>query len=146
MTWLRMFYRVGFLPFLVVALTALGDDPSAVLWPGGKPDGSMLLPNLWSLRPAGDHVELGDFPVNMAVNPNGQLAAVLHCRYSPHEIVLVELEKKQLTSRVPLTEAFYGITFSADVKKLYCSGASGEEIFRFDYVDGTLKNQARISL
>ena len=142
----RIFRRVGFLPFLVIALTAWGDDPSAVLWPGGKPDGSMLLPNLWSLRPAGDHVELGDFPVNIAVHPKGQVAAVLHCGYSPHEIVLVDLEKKQISSRVPLTEAFYGITFSADGKKLYCSGASGEEIFRFDYADGRLTNQARISL
>src|SRR5215471_18426552 len=142
----RTFYRVALLSFFVLALTAFGDDPSAVLWPGGKPDGSMLLPNLWSLRPAGDHVELGDFPVNIAVHPKAQVAAVLHCGYSPHEVVLVDLQKKKITSRAPLTEAFYGIVFSADGKNLYCSGASGEEIFRFDYVDGTITNQTRIPL
>jgi hypothetical protein len=30
--------------------------------PGLQPDGSMLLPNLWSLRPAGSQIELADFP------------------------------------------------------------------------------------
>src|SRR5690242_5732750 len=48
------------------------------VWPGRKPDGSVLLPNQWSLNPAGRQVELGDFPVNIAVHPAGRFAAVLH--------------------------------------------------------------------
>ena len=142
----RTLQRIAPLPFLALTLTALGDDPSTALWPGAKSDGSMLLPNQWSLRPAGNHVELGDFPVNIAVHPKEQVAAVLHCGYSSHEIILVDLETKQIKSRTPLPEAFYGIAFSADGKKLFCSGASGEEIFRFDYINGAIMNQARISL
>src|SRR5664279_3430875 len=45
--------------------------------PGQKPDGSVLLTNQWSLRPAGKQVELGDFPINVAVHPDGRFAAVL---------------------------------------------------------------------
>lgn len=41
----------------------------AVDLPGYRPDGSVLLPNQWSLRPAGRQIEMGDFPVNIAVQP-----------------------------------------------------------------------------
>ena len=63
--------------------------------PGKQSDGSVLLPNQWSLRPAGRQVELGDFPINVAVHPGGRFAAVLHSGYSTHQIVVVE--RKLLT-------------------------------------------------
>lgn len=117
-----------------------------VLRPGPQPDGSMLLPNMWSLKPAGTHVELDDFPVNIAVHPSGKFAAVLHCGYSPHEVVVVDLEKKTVLSRTKLAEAFYGVTFSADGKKLYCGGASSEQVFAFDFADGKLSKEHPIRL
>lgn len=117
-----------------------------VLWPGPTPDGSMLLPNQWSLRPAGSHVELGDFPVNIAVAPDGKYAVMLHCGYGQHELVTVELASQQITSRANVTEAFYGLTFSKDGKKVYCSGASGEEVFGFDFKHGQLANRKSIRL
>ncbi|MFM8358085.1 MAG: hypothetical protein ACKOET_05970, partial [Verrucomicrobiota bacterium] len=36
--------------------------------PGIRRDGSILLPNQWSLRPAGKHLPVGDFPVHLAVH------------------------------------------------------------------------------
>ncbi len=117
-----------------------------VLWPGPQPDGSMLLPNMWSLEPAGSHIELGDFPVNIALHPDGKYAAILHCGYSAHEIFLVDLAEKKVLSRNRISEAFYGITFSPDGKKLYCSGSSGEEVFVFDYADGKLSRSQTIRL
>ena len=59
-------------------------------WPGRQPDGSVLLPNLWSLQPAGTQVDVADFPVNIAVHPEGKFAAILHAGYSAHEIHILE--------------------------------------------------------
>ena len=42
-------------------------DPAATMprqLPGLRPDGSVLLPNQWSLRPMGKQTAVGDFPVN----------------------------------------------------------------------------------
>src|SRR5215472_3555442 len=66
--------------------------------PGRKPDGSVLLPNQWSLRPVGKQIELRDFPVNVAVHPGGRYAAVLHAGYSQHEIIIVDLSAAQTAS------------------------------------------------
>src|ERR1043165_446117 len=54
--------------------------------PGLQRDGSVLLPNQWSLRPVGKQLVVGDFPVNVALHPGGRYAAVLHCGYSQQEV------------------------------------------------------------
>ncbi len=108
------------------------------LWPGRQPDGSMLLPNQWSLRPAGEQIGLGDFPVNMALSPDGKFAALLHCGYGQHEIIMVDLVKGQVLGRTNVQESFYGLSFTRDGKKLFCSGASGEVIYAFDVKQGEL--------
>src|SRR5437763_8188235 len=84
--------------------------------PGRQADGSILLPNQWSLRPAGKQVELGDFPINMAVHPRGRFAAILENGYSAHEIVVVDISTAMVVSRSEVHEAFYGLEFSSDGK------------------------------
>src|SRR5712671_4165232 len=90
--------------------------------PGKQPDGSVLLPNQWSLRPVGRQIELRDFPVNIAVHPGGRYAAVLHSGYSLHQISIVDLNSSETVSHTGLDQSFYGIEFSRDGKRLFCSG------------------------
>src|SRR5262249_33622927 len=87
-------------------------NSSPVRWPGQQADGSMLLPNQWSLRPVGKQVELADFPVNVAVHPGGRYAAVLHAGYSRHQIIIVDLTAAQTVSSAEINQAFYGLEFS----------------------------------
>jgi YVTN family beta-propeller protein len=114
--------------------------------PGRKPDGSVLLPNQWSLRPVGKQIELGDFPVNVAVHPGGRFAAVLHCGYSAHEVLVVDLASGSITSRIGLPTAFYGLEFSKDGRQLFCSGAADEVVHLFEFQQGTLTNHDWIKL
>src|SRR5438552_16586698 len=94
------------------------------LLPGVQPGGSILLPNQWSLRPVGRQLRLGDFPVNLALHPSGQWLAILHAGYGDHEVVIVDLKKQKIVSRVTLDQTFYGLTFSPDGRKLYASGGA----------------------
>jgi YVTN family beta-propeller protein len=114
--------------------------------PGKQPDGSVLLPNQWSLRPVGKQIELRDFPVNIAVHPGGRFVAVLHNGYSAHQVTIVDLTKGEAVSHAPLTQSFYGLEFSRDGSRLFCSGAGEELIHSFDFHDGTLTNHEKIQL
>ena len=114
--------------------------------PGMRADGSVLLPNRWSLRPAGRQVDLGDFPVNIAVHPEGRFAAVLHCGHGAHEIVVVDVNTAKAVSRTPVNEAFYGLEFSHGGGRLYCSGSSDEVVHVFDFKDGQLTANQDIRL
>ena len=114
--------------------------------PGARSDGSVLLPNQWVLRPVGKQIALGDFPVNIAVTPDGRYAAVLHCGNGQHEVVVVDLKANDIVSRVSVNEAFYGLTFSADGHQLFCSGAGDEVVHRFNFAGGYLNDYRSITL
>jgi len=130
---MRSFLLTGL--FAMSWLTARAAD-----LPGQRPDGSVLLPNQWSLRPVGQQISVGDFPVNIALHPGGKYAAVLHCGYGQHEIAILDLAARAVASRTNVAEAFYGLTFSKDGARLLCSGASEEVIHDFQFDSGKLSD------
>src|SRR5271166_2940001 len=116
------------LPLLLSANSASAREPSgdprSLLrpLPGLQADGAVLLPNQWSLRPAGKQVEVGCFPVNVALHPQGDWAAILHSGYGPHEVVVVDLKTARIASRVTLPRTFYGLCFTPSGRRLLVSG------------------------
>ena len=119
---------------------------SANLFPGPQADGSVVLPNQWRLDPVGRQIAVGDFPVNIALHPDGRYAVVLHSGYGPHELAALDLRGMKLISRVGIEEGFYGLSFSPDGAHIYASGAGGEVIHTFDFRDGYLSGRRAIAL
>ena len=138
--------------FVVTALVPLlGSSGQAVnppvRLPGTQADGSVLLHNQWSIRPAGRQVELsGTLPVNIAVHLKGKFAAVLDCGYGPHEVVVVDLIGGKIASRAAVSNSFYGVAFSANGRELYCSGGGDEVVHRFDFLEGQITNDTKIKV
>lgn len=126
--------------------TTPAERSSAGVFPGPRADGSVLLPNQWSLNPVGRQIVVGDFPVQIVVHPDGQYAAVLHCGYGPHEIAVLDLKTLKIVSRANLDESFYGIVFSRNGEHLYASGAGLEAIHVFDFRAGHLFGHRTIAL
>jgi DNA-binding beta-propeller fold protein YncE len=116
--------------------------------PGIGPSGAVLLPNQWSLRPAGKQLALGDFPVNIALHPDGKYLAVLHVGFGTHEVIVVHLAagKEHITCRVPLRQTFAGLTFSPDGRHLYASGGEFEVVHAFTFDDGLLGSRREIAV
>src|SRR5206468_10502959 len=112
--------------------------------PGKRADGSILLPNQWSLRPAGRQIELRDFPVNIAVHPGGRFAAILHSGYSANQISVIDLSQGASVSHANIEQSFYGLQFSSDGKRLLCSGAGHEVVLELDFERGALLNHREI--
>jgi DNA-binding beta-propeller fold protein YncE len=114
--------------------------------PGIQRDGAILLPNQWSLRPAGKQIELGDFPVTLALHPGGHWLAALHAGYGEHEIIIVDLKRQRIVSRVALDQTFYGLCFSPDGRRLFVSGGEFEVVHAFDFEDGFLSRHREIPI
>ncbi len=89
---MRILPALGILAFSLSSRT-LADEPNAVAskvtWPGMTSAGTVVLPNGWSLKPAGRQSRLGDFPVQIAVHPSEPILAVRHAGYGEHEVVTV---------------------------------------------------------
>ena len=116
--------------------------------PGVQADGSIRLHNTWSLKPAGKQLELGDFPVNIAVHPSGQWLAALHAGYGEHEIIVVDIKaaKQRIVCRVPIQQAFYGLCFTPSGEKLYASGGEHDLVNVFDFKEGYLSNHRNLTV
>jgi DNA-binding beta-propeller fold protein YncE len=112
------------------------------IWPGMTPAGTVLLPNGWSLRPAGRHTRLGDFPVQIAVHPTEPVLAILHAGYGEHEIVTVQATNGRTIARVSVPASFCGLVWSADGKRLFAGGGFDDLIYRFEHAGGLLSKQA----
>ncbi len=134
--------------YLSVVAACLGQKAEvAAKLPGLQPDGSVLLHNQWSVKPAGRQIDLSNcFPVNLAIEPKGRFAAVLLAGYTAHEVIGVDLSTGVVTSRAPLKQTFYGLTLSRDGHTLYCSGAGEETVHRFSFAEGVITNGAEIRI
>ena len=113
-----------------------------ILWPGMTRTGAVLLPNGWSLKPAGLQTKLGDLPVQAALHPGSSILAILHAGYGEHEVMTVDGSSGRVIGRVSLPASFAGLAWSADGKRLFVGGGFDDLIYRFDHADGLLSNKA----
>ncbi len=114
--------------------------------PGLQPNQQILLPNGWSLKPQGKQVELGDFPVNLALSKDGKYCAILHAGYGPHEIRIVELESQTVVSTASVPQTFFGLAFSSDGTQLAVSGGEDECVYLFGFDSGFLAKPKTIAV
>ncbi len=141
--------RTQLIMILGISMTSLaqGAEPPSPkpTWPGITSGGTVLLPNGWSLKPAGKQTVLGDFPVLIAENPVEPVLAVLHAGYGEHEVITVDATSSKIIGRVSLPETFAGLIWSRDGKRLYVGGGFDDVVYRFDHADGLLSNKFKFS-
>src|SRR5215813_5232182 len=99
--------------------------------PGFLDSTSVLLPNRWQLSPAGKNIGLGDFPLNMAMSPDGRYLAINHNGHSRQFVGVVDLQTEKTVSQVTVEKSFYGIVFSRNGRTLFVSGAADNWIYAY---------------
>ena len=110
-------------------------------------DRRILLPNGWSLSPAGNTIDLKeDLPLNMAVSPGGKYLAVTNNGDGNQSITLVNLQNLHILDDKIIGRAWVGLKFSKDSKYLYASGGNDNIIIRYRILQGKLVNDDTIFL
>jgi YVTN family beta-propeller protein len=92
---------------------------------------TILLPNGWSLSPAGKSIPLGDFPMNMAVSKSKKLLAVLNNGQGKHSLQLISAKNGKLLHDLEIPTGWLGLDFSSDGKNLFVSGGNENAIYRY---------------
>lgn len=116
------------LPFIAAALLIAGWRP-AVRTPGPQRDGTILLPNGWTISPAGRALSLGPGALTMAQSPDGKQLAVLHCGADKHWVALVDVETERMTERVDVEHAWLGIAYHPKQPRLFVSGGGSRKVW-----------------
>src|ERR1700760_1755290 len=91
----------------------------------------VLLPNGWSLTPAGKNLPLGDLPLNIAVSSTRHYVAVTNNGQSTQTLQLIDVRAERILDSVIIPKSWLGLAFSADEKYLYASGGNDNRILKY---------------
>ena len=91
----------------------------------------IILPNGWSLSPAGRSLPLGDLPLNIAVSSSKKLIAVTNNGQSINSIQLINPITEQVLDSKIIDKSWYGLKFSDDEKSLFVSGGNDNFIIQY---------------
>ena len=91
----------------------------------------ILLPNGWTLTPAGESIPLGDLPLNLAISGNKNLMAVTNNGEGRQSIQLIDLKHYKLLDDITISKSWYGLRFSKNSRELYASAGNDNRILQY---------------
>ncbi|MGZ7078788.1 MAG: YncE family protein, partial [Thermoanaerobaculia bacterium] len=117
---------------------------AALLWGAGALAGARL-PTGATLDPAASTSPAGNFPLGMAISPDGQRIALLLCGWRQQGVQIADRSGAVLQT-LAQPAAFVGIAFSPDGRWLWASGGYEDALYRYRMTDGRAELDRRIEL
>ena len=113
---------------IVIMLLVIGCAVTHISRPGIQSDGSILLPNNWSLTPVGNQIPVGDLPLAMAVTPDDAYLLVTNNGYTDQYVSVIDVKQRKEISSIPMEESWLGLIFNRKGNRIYVSGGGADEI------------------
>jgi YVTN family beta-propeller protein len=123
-----------FVPILVLLLAAFASaaekptPSSSRRQIPGREGNAVLLPNGWRIAPAGRHFTVGDLPLAMAESPDGGMLVITNNGYDKPSLTVVDLRRLTVPATLPLDDAWLGLAWHPDGKRLYASGGAASTV------------------
>jgi YVTN family beta-propeller protein len=105
----------------------------------GPTENGFLLPNGWTITPAGRQVTLPDLPLNVIPLPDGRHALAASSGFNRHELALVDLAEGRVVAAETARQSWFGLTVDAKQGKVWWSGGGGGGLHTFDLTADALK-------
>src|SRR5438270_7475614 len=122
------------LSLVVVALllipAAHGQDAPAKKLPGDN-----LLFNGWAVTPAGEHVKTSDLALKMIVAPDHKRLVAVSGGYNDQGLTLIDVATKRVTQHLPMEEAWNGLAFTSDGRRILVPAGDQGTVHVFRYAD-----------
>jgi DNA-binding beta-propeller fold protein YncE len=99
--------------------------------PGGSPTTGYLLPNGWTVTPAGEQIPVGDLPLALALHPDGRHLLVSNNGNGPHSIDVIDVAAHKIVSRVPVSKAWLGLALDSEGRRVYAGGGQSNSVLTF---------------
>src|SRR5712692_2880063 len=139
--------KLRFAVALILALAALVTSaPAPPVRVGPQADGAFLLHRGWRLTPAVKQIPLSTLPMSMTFSREGKHLLVLNGGYLPPSISVIDVAAERETARVPVEDAWLGITFNRKGDRVFVGGGSRPFVFEFSFDNGELKPARRFAV
>jgi YVTN family beta-propeller protein len=115
--------------------TRAGDPPQYA----GPTERGFLLPNGWTISPAGTQVVLNDLPLNILPTPDGRHALVTSDGWNDHDLSLVDLAAGKVVSKATVKQSWFGLAADTSVERIWWNGGGSGLIHGFRRKGETLE-------
>ncbi len=105
----------------------------------GPVENGFLLPNGWTLSPAGKHVTIADLPLNIVPLADHRHVLVATSGYNKHELVLIDLVELKIVRREAVRQSWYGLATNPSQTLVWWSGGGANMVHAYELKDGNLK-------
>lgn len=99
----------------------------------------VMLPNGWSITPAGNNIAIGELPLNLVVSNQKKYLAITNNGQSTHTIDLIDVASEKRIDSIIIAKAWYGLAFSKDDKFLYASGGHDNQVNKYSISNNKLQ-------
>jgi YVTN family beta-propeller protein len=99
----------------------------------------VMLPNGWSITPAGKNIAIGELPLNMIISNQKKYLAITNNGQSTHTIDLIDVQTEKRIDSIIIAKAWYGLAFSKDDRFLYASGGHDNQVNRYSISNNKLQ-------
>ncbi len=123
----------------VVFLALAQDKPRFA----GTTEQGFLLPNGWTLTPAGKQVTLTDLPLNIIPLSDGKHALAASSGYNRHELSLVDISSQKIVSQETVRQSWFGLALTPQEDKIWWSGGGYGQLHTFNLKDGKLERTSK---
>ena len=120
--------------------------PPAAALPGGMSDGTTLLPNGWHIRPAGQHIRVGDMPLNLIQTPDSRYLIVTSNGLAKPSFSVIDTTNWSVKSSLVVDNAWLGLVWHPDGSRLYSAGAAQNNVQELSYAAGVLTRSRTFAL
>lgn len=104
----------------------------------GSTDHDFLLPNGWTLKPAGRPVALADLPLNIIPLAGNRHALAATSGYNAHELAIIDLHEGKVIDRQAVNQSWFGLAATAAGDHIWWSGGGANVLHAFDLKDSRL--------
>lgn len=101
----------------------------------GPTEQGFLLPNGWTITPAGKQITLKDLPLNIIPLTDGNQVLVASSGYNDHELALVDLASQSITARDTVRQSWFGLAMTSDQQRIWWSGGGAGVLHNFALKD-----------
>jgi YVTN family beta-propeller protein len=127
----RIFLTASLAAVLLAANAAAEDKPARP----GPTDNGFLLPNGWTISPAGKQAPLTDLPLNIIPLADGKHALVATSGYNKHELSIVDLESLKIVDHQTVRQSWFGLAFDPGQDRVWWSGGGSGMLHTYDLKD-----------
>ncbi|HWH72521.1 MAG TPA: bifunctional YncE family protein/alkaline phosphatase family protein, partial [Candidatus Sulfotelmatobacter sp.] len=107
---------------------------------------AVLLPNGWTISPAGQQLQLGGMPLKLVSVPGGRYVLAMSNGYTEHFLAVIDTQSGQVVQHLPIGEGWLGLVLSPKGDQVFASGGSKDCILTFQFAQGKLTATGPIAL